>query len=65
MYSADGEMVASVSKSAELTKGESILMENVELNTGLKSLKGGKIKMYIWDTFSDMNDFYKDYQINF
>lgn len=65
VYSADGEMVASLSKAADLAKGDSILWENVEIYTGLKSLKGGKIKMYIWDTFSDMNDFYKDYEINF
>ena len=58
-------MVASVSKAADLAKGESILWENIELRTGLTSLKGGRIKMYIWDSFSEMNSFYKDYVINF
>lgn len=65
VYSAEGEMVTSVSKVADLAKGESVLWENIELRTGLTSLKGGRIKMYIWDSFSEMNSFFKDHEINF
>ena len=65
VFSPDGEMVASASKTAQLQEGESIGWDNLMLDTGLESLKDCKVRMYIWDSFEKMNTIYPAKGIDF
>ena len=65
LYSPEGEMIFSASQSGTLAKGEKLGWDNVAISTGIETLQGCRLVMYIWDSFGNMNSIFKDAELNF